>query len=194
MADTSPSLLERLSDRADAEAWGRMVEIYTPLIRAWLGRAGLSASDADDLTQDVLSVVVRELPAFEHNQRCGAFRNWLRTIAINRLRQSWRARRHRPDANGGSDFGAMLRELADPTSGLSRFWDREHDRHVARRLLAWVEPEFQANTWRAFRLTVLDGKSTDEAAAELGVTPNAVLIAKSRVLKRLRERSMGLVD
>ncbi|MBV8556257.1 MAG: sigma-70 family RNA polymerase sigma factor, partial [Planctomycetaceae bacterium] len=74
MSDTSPSLLERLHDQSDSEAWERMVAIYTPLIRGWLQRYNLSGADADDLTQDVLGVVVRELPSFRHNQRRGAFR------------------------------------------------------------------------------------------------------------------------
>jgi RNA polymerase sigma-70 factor (ECF subfamily) len=194
MSDTSPSLLERLHDQSDAEAWRRMVAIYTPLIQGWLRRYNLSEADAEDVTQDVLGVVVRELPSFRHNQRRGAFRTWLKTITVNRLRQLWRTKRSRPEAAGGSAFAAMLDELADPTSGLSRLWDREHDRHVARRLLAGVELEFQPSTWRAFRMTVLEGRPTDQVAAELGLTANAVLIAKSRVLKRLREHSMGLMD
>jgi RNA polymerase sigma-70 factor (ECF subfamily) len=194
MSDTSPSLLERLNDQADGDAWRKMVAIYTPLIHGWLRRSGLTEADAEDLTQDVLSIVVRELPAFRYNQRRGAFRNWLRTITLNRLRQLWRSRRIRPDAVGGSRFAGFLDELSDASSGLSRVWDREHDRHVARKLLSWVEPEFQPTTWLAFRLTVLEGKSTETVAVELGLTVNAVLIAKSRVLKRLREHSMGLIE
>lgn len=194
MSDTSPSLLERLNDQADSEAWRKMVAIYTPLIQGWLRRSGLSEADAEDVTQDVLSVVVRELPSFRHNQRRGAFRNWLRTITLNRLRHLWRSRRIRPDAVGGSGFAGMLDELADASSGVSRLWDREHDRHVARKLLAWVEPEFQPRTWLAFRLTVLEGQPTEHVAGELGLSLNAVLIAKSRVLKRLREHSMGLIE
>jgi RNA polymerase sigma-70 factor (ECF subfamily) len=194
MSDTSPSLLERLNDQTDTEAWRRMVDIYTPLIHGWLRRYGIAAPDADDLTQEVLSVVLRELPAFQHNKRRGAFRNWLRTITLNRLRQSWRLRRVHPEPTGGSQFAAMLDELADPTSALSRVWDQEHDRHVVHRLLAWVEPEFQPSTWSAFRMAVLEGHPTDHVAGSLGLTPNAVLIAKSRVLRRLREVSMGLID
>src|SRR5438045_2480430 len=100
MSATSISLLERLRLEPDAQAWQRLVEIYTPLIRRWLGRYGLAEADREDLTQDVLAVVVRRLPQFEHNGRPGAFRTWLRLIVTHRLRDFWRARRCQPQAAG----------------------------------------------------------------------------------------------
>ncbi len=195
MAETSFSLLDRLcSPKADAEAWRRLVDLYTPLIHGWLRRHAVAPADADDLTQEVLAVVVRELPNFKHNQQRGAFRTWLRTITVNRLRVLWRARQHRPIATGDSDFLKVLDELEDPQSGLSRLWDQEHDEHVARRLMELVEPHFEATTWRAFRRVVLDGARAADVAAELHLSVNAVLLAKSRVLSRLRQESAGLTD
>jgi len=194
MADTPVSLLERLRLRPDADSWQRLVALYTPLIQDWLRRQGLRHADVDDLSQDVLGVLVRELPRFEHDGRPGAFRRWLRTVTVNRLRTFWRGRGRRPVAPGGSDFGQVLDQLEDPASGLSALWEREHDRHVLRRLLELLEPEFEPATWRAFRLLVLEGRSTAAVAAELGLSANAVRIAKSRVLSRLRRESSGLVD
>ena len=191
MSETSASLLDRLGDRADAEAWGRLVELYTPLIRGWLRRQGLPEADVDDLAQDVLGIVVRELPEFRHNHRVGAFRAWLRVITTNCLRQAWRARKHRP---AWGELGSVLDQLEDPASTQSRLWDREHDRHVLDRLLAALEPDFRPATWAAFRRVALEGAEPELAAAELGLTVNAVLIAKSRVLQRLRQLSAGLLD
>jgi RNA polymerase sigma-70 factor (ECF subfamily) len=194
LLETSVSLLERLRLRPDPQSWQRLVDLYTPLIRDWLRRHALQGSDADDLSQEVLAVVVRELPEFRHDLRRGAFRRWLKNITINRLRTFWRSRKHHPVGTGNSDFEGMLAQLADPNSGLSRLWDAEHDRHVTSRLLELIEPEFEAATWRAFRLLVLEGRNTAEVAAELGTTPNAVRIAKSRVLSRFREEVEGLID
>src|SRR5207249_2315598 len=120
-------------------------------------RHSLQASDADDLVQEVLSVVVRELSQFRRQGR-GAFRAWLRTILVNRLRAFWRARQGRAVATGDSDLRKLLEQLEDPRSGLHRQWDREHDRHIAHRLLERIGPEFEATTWRAFRGVVLEGK------------------------------------
>src|SRR5947209_2494717 len=75
MVETSPSLLDRLSRRPEDGDWGRLVSLYTPVLHAWLGRHGLQTSDRDDLTQEVLGVVVQKLPEFRHNGRAGAFRS-----------------------------------------------------------------------------------------------------------------------
>jgi RNA polymerase sigma-70 factor (ECF subfamily) len=194
MSDTSLSLLDRLQRRSDAEAWQRLVDLYTPLLRGWLGRYSLQPSDADDLVQEVLAVVVRELPHFQHNQRAGAFRSWLRTVLLHRLRAFWQSRQTRPHATGDSAFARALDELEDPHSGLSRLWDREHDRHVFHQLLQLVEHDFTPSTWEAFRRTALEGAAPDAVAAELGLTANAVWIAKSRVLQRLRQEARGLIE
>lgn len=189
-AGTPLSLLERLREDPEESAWQRLTAIYLPLIRRWLGQQGLPDSDADDLTQEILLVLVRELPGFEHSGRTGAFRSWLRSITVHRVRGYWRGKRTSPD----QAREALLDGLEDPTSELSRQWDREHDREVAARLLDLVEPEFAPATWRAFRRQVCDGASAAETAAELGTSRNAVLIAKSRVLRRLRHEAAGLID
>jgi RNA polymerase sigma-70 factor (ECF subfamily) len=191
MSQTSLSLLQRLRQRPDAEAWQRLVGLYAPLIHGWLRRHGVPPTDADDLAQDVLTVVVRELPQFEHNQRRGAFRTWLRTITVHRIRNFWRNQRLRP-AVGDEEFGKVLDLLEDPHSTLSRQWDQEHDRQVARRLMELIQPEFELKSWRAFQRTALEGARAAEVAVELGLSVNAVLIAKSRVLQRLRAEARGL--
>jgi RNA polymerase sigma factor (sigma-70 family) len=194
MAETSLSLLGRLCSRPDPESWQRLVDLYTPLIRGWLRQHAVPPADADDLTQDVMAVVVSELPQFKHNQRPGAFRNWLRRITVNRLRVLWRARQTRPPATGDSDFLKMLDQLEDPNSGMSRLWDQQHDQHVARRLMELVEPQFEPTTWKAFRRVALDGVKAAKVAAELNMSVNAVLLSKSRVLSRLRQEMQGLTD
>src|SRR5262245_20751060 len=104
MPETSFSLLQRLRERPDDASWRGLVELYTPLLADWLRRHRLQASDTDDLVQEVLAVVVRELPHFEHIRRAGAFSRWLRTILANRLRQFWRNRQAWPPATGYSEL------------------------------------------------------------------------------------------
>jgi RNA polymerase sigma-70 factor (ECF subfamily) len=192
MAETSVTFLERLRQQPDEESWQRFVDLYAPLIRGWLGRYAVGAEDAEDLAQEVLAVVVRELPNFEHNQKRGAFRNWLRVVAVNQLRLLWRGRRG--EAAAPSAMAQMLEQLADPNSSLSQLWNQEHDRHVTHRLMNMIQPQFEAKTWQAFRRVALDGVKAAAVAEELGMTVNAVLLAKSRVLCRLRQELRGLTD
>lgn len=200
VANTSLSLLERLQDRGrpDNESWTRMVDMYSPLIRNWLKRHGLEGQDADDIVQEVLSVVFRRLPDFQRNDRTGSFRAWLRTIAVNCLRDFWKSRRRRKAgaglASGSDDVQQMLDELADSASALSQLWDREHDRHVTQYLLQLIKPEFSDANWEAFERVAIRGESAKTVAADLDVTLNAIYIARSRILARLREECSGIVD
>ncbi len=188
--ETSLSLLERLRNSPDDADWSRLIEAYSPLVRAWVLRSGVQPADADDLVQEVLLVVHRELPKFQHNQRTGAFRSWLRQIVVHRLRNFWRSR-DRQIAPGDDE---QLRQLEDDGSHLSQLWDREHNLAVARKLLEMIESRFTESTRQVFCRLVLDGADADTVAAETGLSLNAIFTAKSRVLRELRRLGQGLLD
>ena len=194
MDETSISLLNRLQQTDDPEMWDRLVGLYAPLLKSWLRKYDVQPSDADDLVQEVLMAVSKDVMTFDHNGRPGAFRTWLRSILVNRLRSFWRARGRRPQAHGDSDMERRLAQLEDPASEMSQLWNRQHDRHVARQLLALSEPQFAPNTWKAFCRVAIDGERPDVVAAELGISLNAVFIAKSRVLSKLRQEAEGLIE
>ena len=188
------SLLDRLRSTPDEDAWRQLTNLYTSLIRSWIRSHAVTEEDTDDLVQEVLFVVLHKLPDFKHNRRTGAFRCWLRSITINCLRKFWDAKRLRPKATGDSDFLALLNQLEDPDSGLSRQWDREHDLHVTHRLPESLSSQFEPATWRSFCAVSLEGKSGVDVAKELGISVNAVYVAKSRVLAKLRQEARGILD
>jgi len=195
MTDTSVSLLERLKyAERDGPDWRRMHDIYTPLVRKWIRRAPGLGHEADDLAQDVLVVVVREIARFER-QREGSFRAWLRQITINRCRSHMK-RRNRQFGKGARLNAAeeFLDQLEDPTGDLAIQWDRQHDEHVFRTLLKLIKADFTPVTWSAFRRFALDGEPASHVAADLKISENSVFLAKSRVLKRLRTEAAGLID
>ena len=194
MEPTSLSLLNRLRGAApDAPDWQRLHNIYFPLIQAWLRRVPGINNDADDLAQEVLIILVRELPTFDR-RRNGAFRAWLRQITVNRVRTLRKARGRLPKTGDGDELDAHLNQLADSTSNLSAQWDRDHDQHVMQKLLALVQADFDAKSWLAFTRFALDGASAADVARELSMTVNAVVLAKFRVLRRLREEAGELTD
>lgn len=190
VAETPLSLLDRLIDRPDAEAWRRFVGLYTPYLLGWLRRDPGLRDDAEDLVRGVLAVVRRELPRFER-RRTGSFSAWLRAVTVNRLQVLLRSRKAVPAGPGGAE---LLSALADPNSELSRQRDRDHDLYVAHRLLDQATADFEPATVRAFRMLALEGRASAEVASELKLARNAVFLAKSRILRRLRELSEGLID
>jgi RNA polymerase sigma factor (sigma-70 family) len=194
MDETSLSLLQRLKPSPESENWNRLVELYAPLIRTWLRKYDVQETDTDDLLQEVLLAVSKDLNRFDHNGRTGAFRAWFKAILVNRLRKFWQSRDRRPQARGNSDNDERLVQLEDPASELSQIWNQQHDQYVLRQLLALTEPHFESTTWKAFCRVAMEGAKPDVVAAELEISLNAVCLAKSRVLRKLRQESDGLID
>jgi RNA polymerase sigma-70 factor (ECF subfamily) len=193
MAETRQSLLIR-AQAGDEPSWKDLTDLYHPFLMKWLRQQNLPEADRDDVAQEILVSVVKSLRSFEHSGRPGAFRAWLRTIASHRLTDYWRARDPHTPLTGGSSVSEVLSQVADPESALNRHWDEEHDRYVLRCLLDLVEHEFEAKTFRAFCRITLENASAAEAAAELDTSVGAVYVAKSRVMKRIREEAEGLID
>jgi RNA polymerase sigma-70 factor (ECF subfamily) len=193
MNTTSLTLLQRVQGGGDEQAWPRLVSIYQPVLFGWLRRNGTPVQDAEDLVQEVLAVVIKELPRFVP-QQTGSFRGWLRAILGNRLRIFWRQGRCRPLASGDSRLIDMAEACLDDQHVLSQEWDREHDRMVLARLLELIDKEFEPGTILAFRRTAVEGLGAEAVATELGISVAAVYIAKSRVLRRLRAEAADLID
>jgi RNA polymerase sigma-70 factor (ECF subfamily) len=194
MDHTSLSLLMKLRQQGDQEAWNRLVKLYAPPLKQWLRGFEVQEADADDLVQDVLAVVVKELPNFQCAEHAGAFRAWLRQVLVNRVRNFWRSRQHRPLATGASSVQERLKQLEDDASQLSQIWDEQHDREILGRLLEQIRPRFQPKTWDAFRRQMFGGQRADQVAAELGMPLSSVYVARSRVLAALRREAAGIVD
>jgi RNA polymerase sigma-70 factor (ECF subfamily) len=184
---TSLSLLERVRAN-DAEAWRRLVHVYSPLVYHWGKKAGLTGEDAADLLQEVFGAVAAGLGGFRRPG--GSFRGWLWGITRNKLADHYRRRAGRPEAAGGSDAHARLREVPEQEPAD----DDVAGDQVVRRALELLRGDFEDHTWQAFWRTTVEEQDAARVAADLGMTVNGVYQAKSRVLRRLREELRELVD
>ena len=193
MSVTRKSLLLRARE-GDQGAWDDLHTIYRPLIVGWLHRQAVADRDLDDVVQEIFLAVYHGLESFSHSGREGAFRAWIRTIALNYSCNYWRSPARRVRSPGGVDADEALRQLEDPDSALWQFWDEEHDRHLLRCLMGMMEIEFEPATMQAFRRVALEGATGVDAARELGLSVGAVYAARSRVMRRLREVADGLID
>ena len=190
---TSLSLLERARAN-DGDAWARVVALYAPLVRLWCGRAGLAAEDAEDVAQEVFAGVARDLGGFRRDRPGDTFRGWLRVIARNAVLAQLRKGGGRPRGEGGSEALQRLHDLADPLAATSQEEETAEVDGLHRRAIEQVRGEFEVVTWRAFWLSVVEGRPTVTVAAEMGVTAAAVRQARSRVLRRLREEMGELIE
>jgi RNA polymerase sigma-70 factor (ECF subfamily) len=186
MHSTPASLLVRLREPGAEQAWARFTDLYAPLLYDWARRWGLQSDDAADLVQDVFVILVRKLPEFVYEPG-KSFRGWLWTV----VRNAWRARRRKaaPMPAGSADL-----EQVAAADGIADLDEAEYRRGLIERALRVVRADFQPATWEAFQEHVIQGHPAAEVAARLGLSINAVHLARSRVLRRIRAELAELLD
>jgi RNA polymerase sigma-70 factor, ECF subfamily len=186
---TRPSLLVRLRDAADAQAWSAFVEIYAPLIYGFTRRRGLQDADAADVTQEAMAEVARTIRAFEYRPERGRFRDWLLLITRRRLIRFFDRRARRAEDVHQAE---LLARAEDPTPDPE--WSEAFNARVLQAALQRIQPHFEPTTWRAFERVWIENRSAAETAAELSIQVQLVYKAKSRVLKRLEEEVRDIVE
>ncbi len=184
ITSTSLTLLQRMKDR-DPEAWNRFVVLYGPLIYQWCQRARLQTEEALDVSQEVFLAVAAQVLTFRRERPEDSFRGWLWTITRYKISDYFRRRGREPQAVGGSGAQQQLLLLPEKLS------DDQHEAmaitSLVHRAMDLVRPEFEERTWRMFWRATVQGQVPRDIAADMGVTADAVRMAKSRVLRRLRE-------
>lgn len=188
MDSTSHSLLRRLQEPEHATAWERFVELYAPLVFHWGKSQGLNSTDAADLVQDVLTIVVTKLPEFQVDPT-KRFRGWLRTVTVNKANDFHRRNAVRPDSGREPTI-----QNAAVATAVDLFDEAEYRSFLVNRALELMKSEFRDETWQACWLQVVEGRKAVDVAQELNISLNVAYLAKSRVLGRLREELAGLMD
>ena len=189
---TRPSLLLRVRDARDEIAWSQFVGIYTPLIFGFCRGRGLAETDASDVAQEVLKAVALALPKFEYDPARSSFRNWLFTVVRSKLNNHLHAQARRPVPAGETTIQQFVE--ATPDSAAEDTWRREYQSHLVRWAADQIRSEFKDATWNAFWRTAILGEDAEKVAHEIGVSINALYIARSRVTGRLKQKIDELGD
>ncbi len=187
--ETKPSLLVRVRDPLDAEAWRTFVSLYAPLVYRFGRRRSLQDADAADLTQEVMGEVSRAIRSFEYHPERGRFRDWLLIITRRRLIRFHEQRARKLELVPGSVLPEpAAEETTDPD------WSDAFHARVLRVALHRIRPHFEASSWRAFERVWLEHRPAAEAADELSLSIEAVYMAKSRILRRLEEEVQDIAE
>jgi RNA polymerase sigma-70 factor (ECF subfamily) len=193
---TRPSLLLRIRDSADTEAWRQFADLYARVIYGYCRRRGLQDADAADVTQEVLAQVARSIRSFEYSPERGRFRGWLGAVTHSKIE---RFRRTASRSDGGATTESAARASDPPiedveSDGADPEWIDEFNAEVLRAAMERVRPEFEPQTWRAFELTWLENRTPQDAAREIGCRIHAIYVSKSRVLSRLRDEVAAIAE
>jgi RNA polymerase sigma-70 factor (ECF subfamily) len=191
--ETRPSLLVRIRDARDRDAWREFAELYGPLVYRYARKRGLQDADAADLTQAVLQAVSGAIGRLDYDPGRGPFRGWLYAVVRNQMHKLQRQQRG-PRGTGDTAAQELLQEQPARDEGDDALWEQEYRRRCFLWAAGRVRGDFEARSWQAFWQTAVDGRTAAEAAAALGLTVGAVYTARSRVLARIRREIEQLRD
>lgn len=187
MDTTRASLLIRVRNPADSQAWEEFVALYRPLLVRYARARGLDANDAEDVAQHCLAAIAQKISAFRYDRQRGRFRSWLRRIVNNHV--SNLLRRHRERLAETHDFERPQQREESPDEAWEKIWLEEHLKYCMKQVRTQLTP----HTFEAFHRVAIEGWPVEKVCAALGMSANQVYLAKSRVTRRLRGLMCELV-
>ncbi|MEM1228011.1 MAG: sigma-70 family RNA polymerase sigma factor [Planctomycetota bacterium] len=188
---TNVSLLRRLhKDADDKETWDEFVGRYGAKIHGWCRRWGLQESDADDVTQNVLLALSKQMQTFEYRAD-GRFRSWLKTVSYRAWCRFHEDRQTAAIATGSDAVRRML-ESVEARDDFLRELDRECERNILEDAMKIAQQRVKPDTWTAFYQTAIESIPAAEVAADLEMSLVAVYQARSRVQSMIQEEVRGL--
>ena len=184
--ETRLSLLARLRDPTDQEAWREFAAIYQPLVLRLAVQRGLQHADAQEVAQEVLLAVAGAIERWEPDPNRASFRTWLFRIARNLMINLLKQKQRLPLAAGGTEMVELLHQQP-ARDGDSEWFDQEFRRELFRWAAERIRGEFRESTWQAFWRTCVDGEEIAEVANRLKLSVGAMYVARSRVMARLKQ-------
>lgn len=188
---TRITLLDEIRATHSSDRWNEFFEDYGQLLRKWLITKNVDPTDAEDIQQETMMAVMRDLPKFEHNGRTGAFRLWLKRILTHRIRQVFDKRKARKEV---SNLDHLAETLADEETDLSKQFQNEHDQFLIRKLLLRAETQFKPIKIRLFRELVIEEIPIDSLIQKYEMSSGAIRVQQHRILKWLKNDGAGLVE
>lgn len=183
---TRPSLLIRLRNQRDSDAWSNFAEVYGPMVYAFARRQGHQDADAADLVQDVLREVSRSIPKFDYDPALGKFRSWLYTIARRAMGRN--VQRARTRGTGDSATIELLENVANSNDDSEAVWQRLYHQQLLHWAADQIRDDFKESTWEAFWQTAVEERSPSDVAAGLQISVGNVYVARNRVMKKLSQK------
>lgn len=186
---TRQSLLSRLRSWDDHDSWRDFFETYWRLIYDVARKSGLEDAEAQDVVQETIVAVARQMPDFRYDPSKGRFKNWLHQITRRRitdhLRKHYRTtdRETRLEPNHPEpDSPSPIEELPDPaTVDLDTLWEREWKAHLTSLALERVKRRAKPEHFQVFDLLVVQGWSATQVAKALGVSLPLVYVVRHRI-------------
>jgi RNA polymerase sigma-70 factor (ECF subfamily) len=187
MEETRLSLLQRLRAPGDSAAWDDFVKMYEPLLVSYVRKKGVPEHDVGDVVQNIYVALLRALPTFQLDKARGRFRSWLYQVTMNAVTDRARRKMRRGKREVGWTENTPEPAAFDPAPDAE--WEQAYRERMFQLALEQVRRDTNEGTWECFRRYLLEGRTGEEVAAELGMLPNTVRKNASRVLAKVSEQA-----
>jgi RNA polymerase sigma factor (sigma-70 family) len=191
---TNPTLLNRLCDWRDHEAWVEFVARYDPVIRLTCRRYRLGAENIDELSQRVWIDLARRMRTFQYDPG-KTFRGWLRRLCQSRAIDL--LRKKEADAVLSLESQPVESLWQEASGDLEGEEDVAAERpwllHLAGEVQDAVRRRVDGRTWQLFWSVAVLGQSVREASEAAGISYYAAFAAQKRVRRMLREEGQRLL-
>lgn len=188
--DTRPSLILRLKNLRDVQAWTEFTAVYEPLVYRLATKLGMQHADADEAKQEVMLHLAKVVATWQPTEQ-GSFRGWLYRVARNVMLRYLEKNDRHVAGSGDSRHQDALAQIKDRS-------EAEFDLEFQRQVFAWatrrIRAEVQPATWSAFWDTFVEQQPVEGVAEQLGMSVGNVYVARCRVMKRLREAVKRQMD
>ncbi|HOB99802.1 MAG TPA: sigma-70 family RNA polymerase sigma factor [Verrucomicrobiota bacterium] len=194
---TNASLLERLKDLEDQASWQEFCATYRNLIFSFALRHGLSPTESEEVVQETVITVARNLPQFRYDPKRCSFKTWLFNLTLWRIRDQLRRRRpqaasmqHKP---GETDRTSTVERIPGPEGAQpSVLWEEEWRKDLFERALDKVKAHVEEKRFQIYDLYALQGWGARDVARSLGVSLAQVYLTKHRISALLKREIQRL--
>ena len=191
--ETRESLILRVKNPKDIQAWDEFSAIYRPVVYRMARGRGLQDADAEDLTQQVFASIARAIDSFETGDDQPPFRGWLYRIARNAILNA--LTRKKPDrAAGSTSVQKLLASEPEPNHETTQELEWQGRLQTTRFAAEQIRTEYNDATWQMFYRTAINGETVAQVAKDLNRTAGAVYMARYRVTQRLKDKVNEIND
>ena len=186
MEPTRSSLLRRVRNLDDATGWDEFDKLYRPILVIYARRRGLRPEEADEIAQQCMTALVERMQTFAPKS---SFRGWLRGMVDHKVNDYLTQRRKHRRADTD-----LLARTPDPGRSPEELWQEQWNRVHLDFCIKRLRTDYAPHTLQAFAMYVLEERPVKEISRRLGMTPNQIYVAKTRVMARIRERFADTID
>jgi RNA polymerase sigma-70 factor (ECF subfamily) len=188
---TRYTLLSRLEDRGDQDSWKDFFDTYWRLIHSVAIKSGLTETEAQDVVQETIISVARDIHKFKRDPKLGSFKGWLRNIIRWRIADQLR-KRTRASWRDGSKTGEDLpipdvAEIPDPAEGSELVWEEEWQANLLKAAMETLKRCVKEEHYQIFDLYVIQQWPVRKVARTLDVNVGLVYLVKYRLSALLKK-------